>query len=55
MMKHTTKRRTFVQRPFPISITSLHREVANRNRSDTLTPFGAFFILAYLSKAVNDF
>ena len=30
-MKHTTKRRAFTQRAFPISITSLlRREVANR-------------------------
>ncbi len=29
-MKHTRKRRAFAQRLFPISLTSLRREVANR-------------------------
>ena len=29
-MKHIRKRRTFAQRPSPISLTSPHREVANR-------------------------
>ena len=30
MIKHTRKRRACAQRPFPIGITSLLREVANR-------------------------
>ena len=30
-MKHTAKRRAFARRPFPICITSLLREVADRH------------------------
>lgn len=30
-MKHTAKRRAFARRPFPIRITSLLREVADRH------------------------
>ena len=43
-MKHTTKRRAFAQRPFPISITSLLsvREVANRLFVTAPAPRGAF-------------
>ena len=40
MKKHSRKRRTFAQRPFPISLTSLRREVTNRhnNQQRTLLP-----------------
>lgn len=42
-MKHTTKRRAFAQRAFPISITSLlRREVANRPFVTAPAPYGAF-------------
>ena len=38
-MKHTRNRRAFAPRPFPISLTSLRREVANRHiQQRTLSP-----------------
>ena len=38
-MKHTRNRRAFAPRPFPISLTSLRREVANRQiQQRTLSP-----------------
>ena len=54
-MKHTTKRRAFAQRAFPISITSLLnvREVANRLFVTAPAPYGAFFILPAGRSAVN--
>ncbi len=38
MMKHTRKRRTRVQRPSPIRITPLRREVADRLLYDSACP-----------------
>lgn len=46
-MKHIRKRRIFVPRPFPISLTPLRREVTNRHiQQRTLSPLlrGAFII-----------
>ena len=58
-MKHTTKRRAFTQRAFPISITSLlRREVANRLFVTAPAPYGAFLFYqpgARLSICIQSF
>ena len=60
-MKHTRKRRTLAQRLFPISLTSLRREVTNRlcmhsapfARTNPVTPFGAACIIGSPARLVN--